>query len=274
MGDVADDKFRPWSAALLQGCADVLADTNTGLTGSKIGVLLAELRIPDVNLSASKRDRLYAALARRQDNDGHSKRVVTFVSRVMDPARYVDTPHEFTMRQDRLNRVLTFAGLRINDKGQIATGAASTTLSEAARHATTVLSELDRRRTHPGVLAYCTLELLQQNNFHACLEATKSVFVRLRELTGATGDGAGLATTTLSLGRSGNPMLAINTLSSETEKTEQTGFVNLLTGLAGLYRNPVAHDPRAQRTVTDAELLELLTTLSMIHRRLDGATRT
>lgn len=149
---MTDDRYQPWSAAVLQGCAAVLAGTSTGLTGSQIGALLAELRIPDVNPSASKRDRLYAALAARQHDDRDSKRVATFVSRVMDPARYVDRPHEFTMRQDRLNRVLTFAGLRINDKGQVATGAGSTTLTEAARHATTLLSELERRRTHPEVL--------------------------------------------------------------------------------------------------------------------------
>ncbi|MBJ6636713.1 hypothetical protein H4N47_34255 [Streptomyces sp. I5] len=36
-------------------------------------------------------------------------------------------------------------------------------------------------------------------------------------------------------------------------------------------RNPAAHEPRLHRTVTDEELLELLTTLSMVHRRLDSA---
>jgi hypothetical protein len=41
---------------------------------------------------------------------------------------------------------------------------------------------------------------------------------------------------------------------------------------SGMFRNPVAHDPRLRRTVSDDELLELLTTLSMIHRRLDAAT--
>jgi hypothetical protein len=41
-----------------------------------------------------------------------------------------------------------------------------------------------------------------------------------------------------------------------------------------MFRNPVAHDPRLRRTVSDDELLELLTTLSMIHRRLDTATTT
>lgn len=199
---MADDRYRPWSAAVLQGCANVLGDTDTGLTGSKIGGLLADLRIPDVYPQASKRDRLYAALANRQASDVNSRRVTTFVTRVMDPAGYVDNPHLFTLRQDKLNAVLTFAGLRVNDKGQIVFGAAATTLSEAARHATTLLSELERRRTHPRVLAYCTLELLQKNNFHACLEATKSVFVRLRELSGVAGDGAGLVSTTLALGRS------------------------------------------------------------------------
>ena len=98
--------------------------------------------------------------------------------------------------------------------------------------------------------------------------------MRLRELTGVPGDGAGLVTATLSLGRSGTPMLAINTLSTQTEKFEQTGIANVLTGLAGLYRKPIAHDPRAQRTLTDDKLLELLTTLSMVHRRLDEATPT
>lgn len=54
---------------------------------------------------------------------------------------------------------------------------------------------------------------------------------------------------------------------------QQKGFANLLKGISGMYRNPTAHDPRARGTVTDAELLELLTTLSMVHRRLDSATR-
>ncbi|MFI5688215.1 hypothetical protein [Streptomyces sp. NPDC051636] len=36
-------------------------------------------------------------------------------------------------------------------------------------------------------------------------------------------------------------------------------------------RNPAAHEPRLHRTIIDEELLELLTALSMVHRRLDGA---
>lgn len=39
-----------------------------------------------------------------------------------------------------------------------------------------------------------------------------------------------------------------------------------------MFRNPTAHDPRISRAVSDDELLELLTMVSMVHRRLDAAT--
>ena len=122
------------------------------------------------------------------------------------------------------------------------------------------------------MLRYCSTEILTRNTFHAQLEATKSVFDKLRARTGLTVDGAALVDAALSLGRTGVPILAINALATQTERDEQTGLANLIKGLSGMFRNPVAHDPRLRRTVSDDELLELLTTLSMIHRRLDAAT--
>ncbi len=43
---------------------------------------------------------------------------------------------------------------------------------------------------HPDVLAFCRAELLQQNYFHAVLEASKSVSDKLRNLAGLTTGGA------------------------------------------------------------------------------------
>lgn len=98
--------------------------------------------------------------------------------------------------------------------------------------------------------------------------------MRLRGAAGGVGDGAGVVNKVLALGASGVPMLAINDLRGETDEREQARFANLLIGLYGMYRNPVAHDPRTDRGVSDDELLEMLTTLSMVHRRLDGARLT
>lgn len=115
------------------------------------------------------------------------------------------------------------------------------------------------------------MEVLKRAHFHACLEATKSIFDRLRTMTGVSGDGATLVDAALSLGKSGTPALAINSLQTQTQRDEQTGFANLVKGLGGLYRNPTAHDPRLSRSISDDELLDVLTMVSMVHRRLDGA---
>jgi uncharacterized protein (TIGR02391 family) len=240
------------------------------LTGTEIGSLLARLGINDVIPTASKRDRLSAALLEHQRLTGGSDRLVTFLTTAMHPSRYVDDPGLFSRRQDDLNQRLAFAGLRIIDSGQVANGAVARTLSQAAELADTLRTELRRRNTHPEVLKYCTQELLTRSYFHAMAEAVKGVMQRIRDLSGCTGDTAALIDDAFSLGTHNEPPLKINRLATSTERDEQKGFANLLKGLSGLYRNPVAHDPRLLRTVTDAELLELLTTLSMVHRRLDS----
>ncbi|MCP3424827.1 TIGR02391 family protein [Rothia sp. AR01] len=258
----------PWSYTVLKTISDVLADTSDGLTGREIGDLLFRLRMEDPIPTTTKRDRLGETFVARQNNDQSSKRIVT----AMDPVRYRSQPELFALRQDRLNEHLAFVGLRVNDEGKVAKGAVAQTLDEAARIATSIRDELHRRKCHPEVLRYCSLEVLKKAHFHACLEASKSIFDRLRSLTGASGDGAVLADDALALGKSGVPMLAINSLRTQTEKDEQTGLANLVKGLNGLYRNPTAHDPRLNRTINDDELLEVLTIVSMVHRRFDGAS--
>jgi uncharacterized protein (TIGR02391 family) len=261
-----------WKLGVLTGVAQVLADTQDGLTGSQIGQLLGRLHMEDPGAGLTKWRRLEEAFVRRQNDDGHPQRIITFIQHAMDPANYVNSPELFTLREDQLDQVLTFVGLRIEDDGKVWRGPRSSTLDEASRNATSLRAELRRRDTHGEVLRYCTVELLKKNNFHAALEATKSVFGRVRQMSGLSGDGAALIDAALSLGKSGVPIIAINDLASQTNRDEQTGFANLIKGLAGMFRNPVAHDPRVLRTVTDTQLLELVTSLSMVHRRLDAAT--
>ncbi|MDO5617271.1 TIGR02391 family protein [Kocuria sp.] len=250
----------------------MLADTEDGLTGSEIQDLLARLDMQDPLPGATKRVRLAEAFVVAQNRFGSPKRIITFIVTAMEPVRYRSQPELFSLRQDGLNEHLAFVGLRVNDEGKVAKGAVAQSLDEASRIATSLRDELRRRKCHPEVLRYCSMEVLKQAHFHACLEATKSIFDRLRSLTGASGDGAALIDAALALGKSGVPMLAINSLRTQTEKDEQTGLANLVKGLNGLYRNPTAHDPRLSRTISDDELLEVLTMVSTVHRRLDGVS--
>lgn len=85
-----------------------------------------------------------------------------------------------------------------------------------------------------------------------------------------TSDGTELVNATLT--NASGPLLAINAWRTATDRSEQSGFANLVAAVLGLYRNPTAHDPKIRRDVSDEELLEALTAMSMVHRRLDGAS--
>lgn len=216
--------------------------------------------------------RVEVALGQRQASDGHPGAPAAFVTDAMAPANYVRHKHAFAWRQDNLNEVLVFVALRVRDDGRLWTVVPAATLAEASLAANALRAELERRNTHPLVLQACRAEVLADNTFHALLEALKGVFDRLRDMSGETLDGGDLVAAVLDGGKAGEPMLTINHYSTKSERSEQAGFANVVRGLGGLYRNPVAHDLRTKRSVSDDELLEALTAVSMVHRRLDGAT--
>jgi uncharacterized protein (TIGR02391 family) len=123
-------------------------------------------------------------------------------------------------------------------------------------------------------LRFCRAELLQENYFHAVLEAAKSVAEKIRNRTGLRGDGAALVDAAFGKGSSHLPLLAFNSLRTDNEQSEHTGLMNLLKGALGTFRNPTAHAPKISWTVNERDALEALTLLSMLHRRLDEAVST
>jgi uncharacterized protein (TIGR02391 family) len=119
-----------------------------------------------------------------------------------------------------------------------------------------------------AVLRFCRAELLQDNYFHAVFEATKSVAQKIRDKTGLTGDGADIVDKAFGLRA---PMLAINSLRTDTEQSEQTGFANLLKGMFGTFRNPTGHAAKITWKIDEQDALDLLSLVSYMHRRLDAA---
>ncbi len=123
---------------------------------------------------------------------------------------------------------------------------------------------------HPEVLKYCRTELLQDNYFHAVFEASKGLAQRIRELSGIHEDGAKLVDQVFAIDR---PILAVNTLRTETEKSEHKGFAALLKGCFAAVRNPLAHEPKILWEGED-DAADYLSLISLLHRKLDGCVRT
>lgn len=171
----------------------------------------------------------------------------------------------------RVNEILAFEGIYLSANGDLKQTDAAGTLGEAQRQADRLKLELSRRNVHHDVLRFCRAELLDENYFHAILEASKSVAQKLRDRTGQSLDGAELVDVVFRLQ---HPLLAWTALGTSTERSEQAGFANLLKGMFSLFRNPTAHEPKVLKHYTEQEALDLLTLLSYFHRRIDLAHRT
>jgi uncharacterized protein (TIGR02391 family) len=113
--------------------------------------------------------------------------------------------------------------------------------------------------------------LLQENYFHAVFETTKSVADRIRSLTGLQEDGGELASRALSLGQKAQPLIRINPLTTESHRSEQKGFCNLVVGFFGMFRNTTAHAPKVYWDIEESDALDIMTIASLIHRKLDAA---
>jgi len=254
--------------AHLDAIARALADD--GLTGTEIGHLLRVCNMgeQDAGAGITKWKRLQVAFASRQNAAQNSRAIQEFIRQAMAPANHLLTPGRHEAMRFRLNQALLLAGLQCTEEGKLEGVEAATTLSQAESRARTMRAGLERRNVHTEVLRFCSAEWLADDYFHAVQEAVNSVMDRLRKRTGLTTDGSELVAFVLG-GEA--PVLAINPRRTKSEKDEQKGFVNLLIGVYGMFRNTTSHEARIHWPMTQQDAEDIMSMVSLLHRRLDGA---
>lgn len=103
---------------VMENICRVIANTDTGLTGTEIGRLLAESLIEDTDPTLTKWKRLFNAFAYNQNKHKCSNNVLTFLTKAMQPVRYVDNPELFKHRLLELNKRLCFIGLELSENAK------------------------------------------------------------------------------------------------------------------------------------------------------------
>lgn len=240
-----------------------------GLTGSEIDNLLAAARTTDSGSHSTKWRRLYEVFTVEQGRSGSGAQVLRIVELALQPSRWIskaEGTHE-ALRHD-INTALAFAGLTVAADGSLRRVPAAATLDEARRRSRRLHDELQRRACHSEVFKYCAAELVTEDYFGAVFEAVKGLGERLRTMTHVDLDGARLVDAALG---GTTPRLALNSLRTSTERNEQTGVANLAKGLFSAFRNPAAHEPKTTWNVSEHDALDVLATISLVHRRLDVA---
>ena len=254
----------------LESICKILGDTNNGISGTEISKYLAETSIKDPQLNSTKWKRLYDALSTKQSEDRCSNNILAFIKYVLRPSRHIHRKEWFKNIRTELNYVLSFEGFELTESGDIRETDKVKTFSEAEERAQNLRKTLLDRKIHSDILTFCKAELLVDNYFHAVFEATKSIAEKIRIKANLTSDGSNLVDEAFSY-KGKIPYLALNSLTTESHESEQKGFMNLLKGVFGTFRNTTAHAPKITWEVNEQDALDTLSMISLIHRKLDKA---
>ena len=239
-------------------------------TADQITRALHDRGLEDHSGQSTKWRRLHWVFSDSQRQHGCANRIIDFIQAFLAPSRFIGNSSEFEDHRTKLNTILSLSGLEYGKDGKFRRSTVATTLDQAEARLKTIQHKFRGRSIHAEVTKYCTTELLQDNYFHAVYEASKGLAQRIRDLSGIEGNGAALVDKVFSID---NPILALNFLKSDTEKSEHKGFAQLLKGCFGAVRNPLAHEPKILWQ-GEEDAADYFSLISLLHRRLDGCFRT
>lgn len=259
-------RYPPFPSGTLEQACKAIGDL---YSGSELTRLLAEIPLTkDPGEGNTKWRRLVSAVGEDQASTRTGNALLALISAAMRPDRILDRTSVADETRDELNQILSLVGLKVRDDGKVARTQRATTTAEAQERTERLRKRLEQRGAHDEVVAYCRPELLRDDYYEAVFEAIKGLGSRLRRLTGLDADGYKLVEGTMT-GKT--PQLRINSLRTATQRDEQLGIANLTKGLFSAFRNPAAHEPRMEWALSEQDALDVLGTLSMIHRRIDSA---
>ena len=239
-------------------------------SGTDISRVLQDRSLVDNSGESTKWRRLYWVFLDCQRRTGCANAIIDFVQSFLIPARFVGRSEEFEVWRQELNTILAFSGMEYGKDGKFWRCETARTLDEAEARVRTIRAKFQGRQIHPEVLKYCRVELMQDNYFHAVFEAAKGLAQRIRDLSGVQLDGAALVDRVFAIDR---PILAINSLQTETENSEHKGFALLLKGCFAAVRNPLAHEPKILWQ-GEEDAADYFSLISLLHRKLDESAKT
>ncbi len=267
----------------IKAICDIVAHTSQGLTKSQLTTLLGQCRICVVDdgssrsqlgytIGLNKREWLYNCLV-TEINKSHSFcKIISFLQTALNPALYtsIDSRQKYRYLVEETNKVLLFAGLSIDQSGQLVEVSQAQTLTEVDQRVNHLKKALYDRAIHSEVQKYCVEDYLRADYYDAVLEATKGLAERVRQISGLTTDGGTLFQTAFS---KNDPYIFFNAMKTDSERSEYTGLKELLEAIFHLVRNPAAHTPKVNWKTDETKALDILTLISFAHKYLDECHR-
>jgi len=261
-------KIEKFDGGTIQQIAKIIGEM---FAGSEISKLLKESNIENISQNSTKWRILEDCFITKQIQDDCANNILNFIKIAFNPIRNINNQNYENIRLE-INRILSFKGFEIRTNGELGVVEKSTTINEARKRVNNLRNKLKERNVHNDIFKYCEEEIETENYFHVVFEATKGIFDKIRKITELKSDGATLIDEAFSFEKSNPlPYLSLNGLRTESEQSEQKGFMNLLKGIYGTFRNPLGHEAKIEWNIKEEDALVILSLISLVNRRIDNA---
>ncbi len=237
------------------------------LTGSKITSMLNHLGLEDTFQKDTKWKRLSHSMIASQSRFNCGNKIVEIIEYIFHPSSswFIDLNH-YNEEMSKINKCISLYGLELKSDGKIHLTKSTKSKREADEKYDLLKSKLHERNIHSEIIKFCTQDIVSEDYFSIIFEASKSIYDRIRKMTGINLDGNKLIYNCFDLKY---PIIVFNSLRDETEINLYNGLKNVLLSIGQIGRNPRAHTPKIYSYENLDNCLDILNLISFAHKMLD-----
>ena len=237
------------------------------MTGSTISKMLDILNITDNSDQSTKWRRLDYIMRESQNRYNCGNKIIEIIQYVFHPtSSWFNSSVDYKECINEINKCISFYGYELHEDGKIHQITSTKTRTQANEKYDLLKSKLLERNIHPTILKFCTQDIVNEDYFSIIFEASKSVYDKIRNMTGINKDGNQLILTCFN---KTYPIIVFNTLTTQTEQNIYDGLKNLLLSIGQIGRNPRAHTPKIYSYDKLDNCLDILNLISFAHKMLD-----
>ncbi|WP_100065139.1 TIGR02391 family protein [Miniphocaeibacter massiliensis] len=241
---------------ILKKISCILAELTTG---SKITYMFQVLNMDNDSTISTKWNRIYNSISQNLNKFNDSSIVIKVIEYVFADKMHDCNSSEWQSALFDINKVIQYLGLKVNDSGKVVKTIKVETFSDGQKNFNMIKDKLSLFEIHPLILNLCNPEIVEENYFHLILEASKIPLNKVRQLTGSKSDGNTLIIDSFNHKK---PLVVLNSLSTQSEKSEYFGLKALLNTIVYFYRNPKAHELKAYNPSSSEDAIKALLMIS------------
>lgn len=260
-------KIVKFNAQSIETTSRILGDI---MTGSTINRMFDYLNIEDDSNESTKWKRINFVMHKYQCIYNCGNKTVEIIEYIFHPtSTWFPSLNHYNEEMSQINKCISYYGLELQSDGKVHLTKSTSSKREANEKYDLLKSKLSERNIHSEIMKFCTQDIVNEDYFSIIFEASKSIYVKIRNMTGINLDGNKLIYNCFDLKF---PIVVFNSLKSETEINLYNGLKNMLLSIAQLGRNPKAHTPKIYSYDNLDNCLDILNLISLAHKMLDQCT--